>query len=132
MSSARSYWIKQVDAWQASGLTRKEYATTHGLNYKNFGWWIWFLEQAGHGPYPKPARPTKPKSTDAPKTKQVDPNTPQILAMWTGGIPVEVIAHDLNKTTQAVRLIAAYHKVKRPAWYLSAIRGKTNPAGVQA
>jgi hypothetical protein len=49
--------------------------------------------------------------------------------MWVDGIPVEVIAHKVNKTPQAVRLIAAYHKVKRPAWFLSAIRGSVAQMG---
>lgn len=55
-------------------------------------------------------------------TKKADPSTPQILKMWADGIPVEIIAEDVGKTPQAVRQVAAYHKVKRPAWYLSTTR----------
>lgn len=128
MSYAKSFWIEHVEAWQDSELKRKEYAAAHGLNFKNFGWWIWYLEQTGHGPYVKPPRPSKIVKTDAQKTKQIDPTTPQVLEMWSNGVPVEIIAHDVNKTPQAVRLIAAYHKTRRPAWFLSVVRGKAQQA----
>jgi hypothetical protein len=61
-----------------------------------------------------------------------DPNTPLILDMWAAGIPVEVIATETGISPNAVRIRAGNHKAKRPAWYLSAIRGKANPQGVQA
>lgn len=61
-------------------------------------------------------------------TKKPDPSTPRILEMWSNGVPVEVIAADVGKTTRAVQLVAAYHKTRRPAWYLSAIRGKVTEA----
>jgi hypothetical protein len=59
-------------------------------------------------------------------TKKADPSTPQILRMWADGIPVEIIAEDVGKSLQAVRLVAAYHKVKRPAWYIKVVRGSTH------
>jgi hypothetical protein len=129
MCSAKPYWIEHVEAWKASGLKRKEYAATHGLDFKNFGWWTWKLEQEGYGPYAKPPRPGK---TDGQKTKKIDPSTPQVLTMWAAGIPVEVIATETGISPNAVRIRAGNHKAKRPAWYLSAIRGKANPQGVQA
>lgn len=65
-------------------------------------------------------------------TKKIEPTTPQILTMWRDGVPVETIAEQFGKTPQAIRLLAAYHKARRPAWYLSAIRGRTQPQQVTA
>jgi hypothetical protein len=61
-------------------------------------------------------------------TKKPDPTTPRILERWAAGVPAEAIAAEAGKTTRAVQLLASYHKVRRPAWYLSAIRGMTSVA----
>lgn len=62
-------------------------------------------------------------------TKQIDPSTPVILEMWADGVPTDLIAAKVGKTVRAVQLVAAYHKTRRPAWYLSAIRGKVSQIG---
>jgi uncharacterized protein (DUF433 family) len=53
-------------------------------------------------------------------------NTPAILAAWRDGTPTETIAADFGTTPRAVQLLAAYHKARRPAWYLSVVRGKAS------
>jgi hypothetical protein len=126
MMASRSYWINHTVTWQASGLSRKAYATKHNLDFKSFGWWTWKLEQEGYGPYVKPPRPAKPDKTQGLKTKKIDPTTPRILELWAAGVPVEAIAAEVGKTTRAVQLLAAYHKVRRPAGYVK------RPAGYLA
>jgi hypothetical protein len=70
---------------------------------------------------PNAAREKDPRMA----TKKPDPTTPRILEMWAAGVPVEAIAAEVGKTTRAVQLLASYHKVRRPAWYLSMVRGRT-------
>jgi hypothetical protein len=77
---------------------------------------------------PNAARPRDPRLA----TRKADPSTPRILEMWADGVPVEVIAAEAGKTTRAVQLVAAYHKTRRPAWYLSAVRGKVSQKGTEA
>jgi hypothetical protein len=73
---------------------------------------------------PNAAREKDPRMA----TKKADDTTPVVLEMWADGVPVEVIAAEVGKSVRAVQLVAAYHKVRRPVWYLSAIRGRTQPA----
>jgi hypothetical protein len=65
-------------------------------------------------------------------TRKADDTTPKVLEMWAAGVPVEVIAAEVGKSVRAVQLVAAYHKVRRPAWYLSAVRGKASAEQVAA
>jgi hypothetical protein len=65
-------------------------------------------------------------------TKKPDDTTPEILAMWRDGVPTDLIAAKVGKSVRAVQLLAAYHKARRPAWYLSAIRGKVGRERVAA
>jgi hypothetical protein len=58
-------------------------------------------------------------------TKQIDPSTPVILEMWSDGVPTDLIAAKTGKTVRAVQLVAAYHKIRRPAWHISAMRATT-------
>jgi hypothetical protein len=73
---------------------------------------------------PNAARPKDPRLA----TKKADPSTPRILDMWVAGIPVEVIVAETGISANAVRIRAGNHKAKRPAWYLSAVRGKATEA----
>jgi hypothetical protein len=59
-------------------------------------------------------------------TRKADDTTPKVLEMWAAGVPVEAIAAEVGKTTRAVQLLAAYHKVRRPAGYVK------RPAGYLA
>jgi hypothetical protein len=72
------------------------------------------------------------RDPDATASRKVDHSTPRILQMWADGVPVEMIAAKVGKTARAVQLVAAYHKVRRPAWYLSAVRGKASAEQVAA
>jgi hypothetical protein len=65
-------------------------------------------------------------------TRKADDTTPKVLEMWAAGVTVEVIAAEVGKSVRAVQLVAAYHKVRRPAWYLSAVRGKASAEQVAA
>jgi hypothetical protein len=75
-----------------------------------------------HAMTPNAAREYNPKLA----TKTIDPTTPVVLEMWRDGAPAEVIAAKVGKTVRAVQLVASYHKVRRPDWYLSAVRGKVS------
>jgi hypothetical protein len=39
------YWRVHVEAWRASGQSRADYCTAHGLSRKTFGWWAWRLDR---------------------------------------------------------------------------------------
>lgn len=56
-------------------------------------------------------------------SRTVNADTQIILDRWTAGVPVEVIAAEHGKTARSIQLLASYHKTRRPAWYLSAVRG---------
>jgi hypothetical protein len=73
---------------------------------------------------PNAAREKNPRMA----TKKIDDTTPVVLEMWADGVPTDLIAAKVGKTVRAVQLVAAYHKARRPAWYLSAIRGRTQSA----
>lgn len=71
---------------------------------------------------PNAAREKDPRMA----TKKIDDTTPVVLEMWADGVPTEMIAAKVGKTVRAVQLVASYHKARRPAWYLSAVRGKAS------
>lgn len=50
-AQGEAYWRVHVEAWRASGQSRREYCATHGLSRKTFGWWAWRLDRQG-GPAP--------------------------------------------------------------------------------
>jgi hypothetical protein len=35
-----SYWLQQIEAWQASGQTQQVYCKTNDLSYHRFGYWL--------------------------------------------------------------------------------------------
>ena len=35
----RTYWRKQLDAWQLSGQSRRAFCRDHNLDYYRFGYW---------------------------------------------------------------------------------------------
>lgn len=70
---------------------------------------------------PNAAREKDPRMA----TKKIDDTTPQVLTMWADGVPTDTIAAKVGKTPRAVQLVAAYHKTKRPAWYIKVVRGHT-------
>jgi len=43
MTPTANRWRRHVDAWQRSGLTRREYAERHDLNPRTLSWWRWKL-----------------------------------------------------------------------------------------
>src|SRR4051812_30586632 len=50
-AQGEAYWRVHVEAWRASGQSRADYCTAHGLSRKTFGWWAWRLDrQATAGP----------------------------------------------------------------------------------
>jgi len=57
-------------------------------------------------------------------TKRVGCDTPAILEMWRAGESAELIADKFNRTVRSIQVLASYHKVRRPAWYLSDVRAK--------
>ncbi len=65
-------------------------------------------------------------------TKKIDETTPAVLQMWADGVPTDLIAAKVGKTERAIQLVAAYHKARRPAWYLSVVRGKASAEQVAA
>jgi hypothetical protein len=67
------------------------------------------------------ARPYNPKMA----TSVMLDDTQALLDAWQAGVPIEVLVQQFCLTPQAIRCRAAWHKVKRPAWFLSAIRGRT-------
>ena len=38
-AQGEAYWRVHVEAWRASGQSRADYCTAHGLSRKTFGWW---------------------------------------------------------------------------------------------
>jgi hypothetical protein len=70
---------------------------------------------------PNAAREKDPRMA----TKKIDDTTPVVLAMWADGVPTDLIAAKVGKTARAVQLVAAYHKARRPAWYIKVVRGHT-------
>lgn len=55
-------------------------------------------------------------------TRPIDPQTPHILQMWTSGASVEAITAETGKPATLIRILVSYHKARRPAWYLAAVR----------
>ena len=53
-AQGEAYWRVHVEAWRASGQSRADYCTAHGLSRKTFGWWAWRLDRQGR---PAPADP---------------------------------------------------------------------------
>ncbi len=51
-AQGEAYWRVHVEAWRASGQSRADYCTAHGLSRKTFGWWAWRLDRQGR---PAPA-----------------------------------------------------------------------------
>jgi hypothetical protein len=79
-------------------------------------------EKHTHSPRtPNAAREKDPRLA----TKQIDPTTPVVLEMWADGVPTDQIAAKVGKTARAVQLVAAYHKARRPDWYIKVVRGRT-------
>jgi hypothetical protein len=44
-AQGEAYWRVHVEAWRASGQSRADYCTAHGLSRKTFGWWVWRLDR---------------------------------------------------------------------------------------
>ena len=44
-AQGEAYWRVHVEAWRASGQSRADYCTAHGLSRKTFGWWAWRLDR---------------------------------------------------------------------------------------
>jgi acetyl-CoA acetyltransferase len=44
-AQGEAYWRVHVEAWRASGRSRADYCTAHGLSRKTFGWWAWRLDR---------------------------------------------------------------------------------------
>lgn len=54
----RTEWRHHVAAWQASGLTCREYADRAGVQPNTLGWWKWKL-----GCEPEPPHEPRPEDT---------------------------------------------------------------------
>ena len=48
-AQGEAYWRVHVEAWRASGQSRADYCTAHGLSRKTFGWWAWRLDRQAPG-----------------------------------------------------------------------------------
>jgi hypothetical protein len=58
-------------------------------------------------------------------TNPAKATTPEILKLWTDGVPVDAIAVKYAIVPQTVRAMASRYGAKRPAWYTSAVRGRS-------
>ena len=45
--TSRAEWLDRVRDWKAGGLSRREYASSAGINPSTLSWWKWKLSREG-------------------------------------------------------------------------------------